>query len=58
MGGTEEEPATLGDTEAVGGQAGGLLGPPDETEINPSAGGGGCKAHQVSDSGVTQAQGL
>ena len=40
-GATEEELATKGDAEAVGGQAGGLWGPPEGTEINPSAGSGG-----------------
>ena len=39
--GTEEELETQGDTEAMGGQAGGLLGPPGGPEINPSAGSGG-----------------
>ena len=40
-GATEEELATKGDAEAMGGQAGGLWGPPDGTEINPSAESGG-----------------
>lgn len=34
----EKEPATQEHTEDMRGQAGGLPGPPDETEINPSAG--------------------
>ena len=53
VGGTEEESAAQGDTEAMGAQAGGLPGLPDGTEINPSAGNGGCGAHQAGDSGVT-----